>query len=234
MNTHAIALIDCNNFYVSCEAVFNTTLQERPAIVLGHNDGCVIARNALAKAIGIGMGIPFFQCQRLVDRHQVAVYSANYALYQDMSNRVMSVLATLSPRLELYSIDECFADFSHVPGESLTAYGRHVKASVMQQTGIPVSVGIAPTKVLAKLACEIAKQRRGAGGVINLLSMTEEEIDDLLVGVLAEDIWGIGRARASRLKAHGIISARALKYADHVWVRHLLTVAAQRAVLYSF
>jgi DNA polymerase V len=231
VKTHAIALIDGNNFYVSCETVFNTSLQERPAIVLGNNDGCVIARNALARSIGIKMGTPFFKCKHLVQRYHGVVYSANYPLYQDMSNRMMSVLATLSPRLEPYSIDECFADFSQVPIAHLTEYGHAVKAHVMQSTGLPVSVGIAPTKVLAKLACEVAKKTRNTHGVVNVLAMTEQEIDELLTWVLAEDVWGIGAAHATRLKAYGIITARALKYADHVWVRHLLNVSAQRAVL---
>ncbi|MGR8941818.1 MAG: Y-family DNA polymerase, partial [Gammaproteobacteria bacterium] len=159
------ALADCNNFYASCERVFQPQLNARPVIVLSNNDGCVIARSNEAKALGIKMGAPYFQIERFARQKGIAVFSSNFALYGDMSRRVMQVLADFAPRVEIYSIDECFLDFSAMPRD-LTAYGLDIARSVRQWTGIPISIGIAPTKTLAKIANRLAKKGAGSSGPV--------------------------------------------------------------------
>lgn len=226
-----LALVDCNNFYISCERLFRGELQQRPVVVLGNNDGAVIARSNEAKALGVTMSMPYFQCKPLIDQHRIEVFSANYPLYHNLSRRVLRVLSRFTPRLEEYSIDEAFLDLAHVPAEHVTTYGQQIRSTILQQVGIPVSVGIAPTKVLTKVACEHVKRTHRHPGVCNLMSWSVSQIDDLLAYLSAEEVWGIGRASARVLGRHGIISARTLKYSDHIWVRHLLNVAAQRAVL---
>src|SRR4051812_1900739 len=153
------ALVDCNNFYCSCERVFDPSLQGRPVVVLSNNDGCVIARSDEAKALGIIMGTPEYMVRDLIKQNNVAVFSSNYTLYGDMSDRVMAILASFVPRLELYSIDEAFLDLSEMPYTDLLQLGMAIKRAVGQQTGIPVSVGIAPTKTLAKMANRYIKKR---------------------------------------------------------------------------
>ena len=150
-------LCDCNNFYASCQRVFRPDLVGRPVVVLSNNDGCIIARSNEAKALGIGMGQPLYQVQGLIDRHGVAVFSANFALYGDMSRRVMATLRTLVPSVEVYSIDEAFFDL-HGIAEPLDDYGRRIGRTIRRNTGIPVSIGIAPTKTLAKIASKLAKR----------------------------------------------------------------------------
>ena len=145
------ALVDCNNFYASCERMFNPSLNGKPVVVLSNNDGCVIARSNEAKALGVGMAVPAFQIQHLVERNQIAVFSANFPLYGDMSQRVMSILSGYSPEQEIYSIDECFLNLDGIQ-EDFTDYGLRMRSHVLKWTGIPVSVGIAPTKTLAKVA----------------------------------------------------------------------------------
>lgn len=170
-----LALVDANNFYVSCERLFNASLRERPVIVVGNGDGCVVARSNEAKALGVKMGMPLFQCKKLVERYNIAVYSSNYALYQDMSDRLRHCLATFSERNEYYSIDEAYLDLSHVPPANLSAYGQQIRAQLLQHTGIPTSVGIAPTKVLSKIACEVAKKHPEHQGVFDLVHLPERE-----------------------------------------------------------
>ncbi len=162
------ALVDCNNFYVSCERVFDPKLDGKPVIVLSNNDGSVVARSNEAKALGIAMGVPAFQIRSLIRAHDVQVFSSNYALYGDLSRRVMDTLAQFSPQVEVYSIDEAFLSLSGFTGRDLTEYGRAIRATVKRWTGIPVSVGIAETKTLAKIAGEVAKRTRDAGGVCDL------------------------------------------------------------------
>ena len=158
-----IALVDCNNFYVSCERVFDPSLAQRPVVVLSNNDGCVIARSEEAKQLGIRMGTPFFECRALVRRHGVRVFSSNYALYGDMSARVMETLRQFSPRMEVYSIDEAFLDCARTSREKPEDWAHQVRARVLRCTGIPVSIGIGPSKTLAKIAARIAKKRPEAG-----------------------------------------------------------------------
>jgi DNA polymerase V len=161
------ALVDCNNFYVSCERVFNPTLEGKPVVVLSNNDGIVVARSNEAKALGIGMGVPEFQIRRLIRAHDVQVFSSNYVLYGDMSQRVMETLTQFTLNLEVYSIDEAFLSLSGFASRDLTEYGHTIRATVERWTGIPVSVGIAETKTLAKIAGRIAKRSPEAAGVFD-------------------------------------------------------------------
>ena len=229
--THMFALVDCNNFYVSCERVFNAALRKRPVIVLSNNDGCVVARSNEVKALHIPMGTPFFQIRHLVKQHDIQVFSSNYALYADVSNRVMTTLATFSPLIQVYSIDEAWLDLTHIEVERLLDYGRAIRAAVLQRVGIPVSVGIAPTKTLSKIAAEIVKKHAEYRGVLALVALSEEELDLYLSAVPIEDVWSIGPRYARFLHDHRIITARHLKYADLAWIRKHLTVVGERTVL---
>lgn len=221
-----IALVDCDNFYVSCERVFNPRLKERPVVVLSNNDGCIIARSPEAKALGFPMGAPFFQHQKLLQRHKVAVYSSNYALYGDMSQRVMKTLTWFSPHVEVYSIDEAFLDLTGFSRQCLTTYGTCIRETIQKHTGIPVTIGIAPTKVLAKIATRIAKKDKTLRGVFDITS--HPTIDDLLNTVPVGDIWGIGRQYTKRLNDHRILNAKDLKYASPSWIRKHLTIVGLR------
>jgi DNA polymerase V len=225
----AIALVDCNNFYVSCERVFQPRLEGKPVVVLSNNDGCVVARSQEIKDLGVPMGIPFYKIRDLVSRYQVEVFSSNYALYGDMSTRVMSVLHRFTPRLEVYSIDESFLDLTDLPQPELTAYGREMVATVRQWTGIPVSIGIGPTKTLAKVANRIAKKGRIPGGVFDLSDpdLQTEYLAQLAVG----DLWGIGPRWAAKLKACGIETALQLRDADAQRMRERFNVVMGRMVL---
>ena len=204
------ALVDCNNFYASCERMFNPSLNGRPVVVLSNNDGCVIARSNEAKALGIPMGAPAFQIQLLVERNEVAVFSANFPLYGDMSRRVMTILSEYSPEQEIYSIDECFLNLTGI-NEDLTSYGLKMRTHVLKWTGIPVSVGMAPTKALAKAANRIAKkftERTGGSYVID----TDEKRIKALKWLPLEDVWGIGRRQAVKLNIIIVIQRRNMHY----------------------
>ncbi len=222
------ALVDCNNFYASCERVFNPSLQHKPVVVLSNNDGCVIARSNEAKAIGIAMGAPIFKCQDLVKRHQVQVYSANFVLYGDMSTRVMRHLSQFSPSMEIYSIDEAFLSFQGMGQDNLDAYAAKMRAEVKQNTGISVSVGIATTKTLAKLANRIAKKHMPQG-VFSLLD--EGIINAWLQKTDVADIWGIGAEKSQFLKRNGIETAFQLKNVPDEWIKRHLTVISHKTVL---
>ncbi len=220
------ALVDCNNFYASCERVFNPTLRLRPVVVLSNNDGCIIARSEEAKALGIQMGTPEFKCRPLLQSHAVAVFSSNYPLYGDMSSRVMMTLAALAPEIEVYSIDEAFLDMTSFARFDLTEYGRLIRKTVRQHTGIPVCVGMAPTKTLAKMANRLAKKNPHYLGVCILNS--EAEIQSALERTKVEDIWGIGRQWSKLLQAKRIESAADLAAAPAAWVqKHLHIVGAR-------
>ena len=218
-----LALVDCNNFYASCERVFNPRLIGRPVVVLSNNDGCVIARSEEAKALGIAMGTPAFENKETFQRHGVEVLSSNYALYGDMSARVMSILRSQAPGIEVYSIDEAFLALDDDQGEE---FARGLRSQVRRWTGIPVSVGIAPTKVLAKLANRVAKKTPELNGVFDLT--TAGDPDEILAGIKCADIWGIGSRLAARLGRGGIRTARDLKQADMAWVRRELGVVGER------
>ncbi|HDS16115.1 MAG TPA: Y-family DNA polymerase [Proteobacteria bacterium] len=210
------ALVDCNNFYVSCERVFNPGLTGKPVIVLSNNDGCAVARSNEAKALGIRMGQPAFQLKKLMAKHQVAVYSSNYALYGDMSQRVMRTLMQFTPRMEIYSIDEAFLDLTAFNRVDLAEYGRKIKQTVEQWTGIPISVGIAGTKTLAKIANRLAKKSTKADGVLDLSAAKYQA--QALAAVAVGDVWGIGAKSAAFLLANGIGNALQLRDADRVLI----------------
>lgn len=222
------ALVDCNNFYCSCERVFQPRLAKVPLIVLSNNDGCVIARSNEVKALGIEMGVPFFQLKDTIKKHRIAVRSSNYTLYGDLSYRVMRTLEQFGPEVENYSIDESFL---HLDGlqVDLVEYARQIRATVLRDVGIPVSIGIAPTKTLAKVANKLAKRDPTSGGVIALPdhATQTEALRTFAVG----DIWGIGHRYAKMLKKHEIHTALDLRGVSLDWIRQQMTVVGLRTVL---
>lgn len=222
------ALVDCNNFYASCERVFNPKLNGKPIVVLSNNDGCVVARSNEAKALGIGMGVPEFQIRSVLRTHRVQVFSSNYTLYGDLSQRIMETLEQFSPHIEVYSIDEAFLSLLGFARRDLTEYGRQIRRTVKQWTGIPVSVGMAETKTLAKIANRIAKRNPATGGVCDLLACPDREA--LLEGVAVEDVWGIGPNYARLLNQHGLTTALQLRQADDQWIRKHLGIVGVRLV----
>jgi DNA polymerase V len=217
------ALVDCNNFYVSCERMFNPMLRGVPVVVLSNNDGCIVSRSNEAKRLGVGMGQPLFEIESLVRQHDVRVYSSNYTLYGDMSRRVMTVLREFAPEIEVYSIDEAFLMLSEWPPQDPQEHCHQMRATVQQHTGIPVSVGWAPTKTLAKVAARFAKR---SSGVCCLT--VDESLSERLRGVDVADIWGIGRKKAEWLKRQGVLNAAQLRDAPDDWLRKNLTVTGLR------
>ncbi|MCU0416832.1 MAG: Y-family DNA polymerase [Cytophagaceae bacterium] len=223
------ALVDCNNFYASCERVFQPSLQTKPVVVLSNNDGCVIARSQEAKALGIRMGAPAFEIQALIRRHGVQVFSSNYSLYGDMSNRVMKTLQEYSPWVEVYSIDEAFLGLHALETYyDLPEVALQLRSHVRRQTGIPVSIGIAPTKTLAKMANKIAKKRVEGNGVFSMHTeaLREASLRDFPI----EDVWGIGRQYAQLLQKRGIHTAWDLTQVPEEWIRKQLSVVGLRLV----
>lgn len=221
------ALVDCNNFYASCERVFNPRLNGQPIVVLSNNDGCVIARSNEAKAIGIPMGAPAFEYKTLFKKNNVHVFSANFALYGDMSSRVMQILGNYSPDMEVYSIDECFLKLSGFENFDLLNYGAKMRTQVVKWTGIPICVGIAPTKALAKVANRIAKKFPLQTQGVYCINSEEQRIK-ALKWLKVEDIWGIGRKHAKRLKAFNIHTAYAFTQLTDSWVRSQMSVVGLR------
>ena len=225
------ALADGNNFYVSCERCFKPSLRNKPVVVLSNNDGCVIARSNEAKAIGIAMGEPVFKCEALIRKHQVQVYSANFHLYGDMSQRMMSVLSGFSPNLEQYSIDEAFLSLDGFNSQNLIEYGKTIRQKVKRDTGLPVSIGIAPTKTLAKIANRIAKKSAAAPAAEGVFCFLDQQhIDFWLEKTAVEDVWGIGAGKTETLKRHGIENALQLKQAPDPWIKKNLTVVTLKTV----
>jgi DNA polymerase V len=223
-----IALVDCNNFYVSCERVFQPELRGKPVVVLSNNDGCVIARSNEAKALGIAMGVPWHLHREHFAAASIIVRSSNYTLYGDMSSRVMSVLSRFTPDLEIYSIDEAFLCMGGF-GARLESHARALRAAVFQWTGIPVSVGIAPTKTLAKVANHAAKTNQKHGGAVLLL---DEAIQDAeLASIELTDLWGVADRLAARLRAIGINTPLELKRGDPRLLRERLGVVTARLAL---
>lgn len=220
------ALIDCNNFYVSCERLFNPRLEGKPVIVLSNNDGCAIARSEEAKAIGIDMGTPAFMLKDLIEANGVQVFSSHYTLYGDLSNRVMKTIESFVPRMELYSIDETFVDLYELLHTDLLKLGMTIRKTVMHNIGIPVTVGIAPTKTLAKMANRYAKKKHRDLGVH--WAANEKLIEEMLAYTEVNDIWGIGRQYAMFLNKNGFKTALDLTKAPEEWVRKNMTVVVQR------
>ena len=224
-----IALVDCNNFYCSCERVFNPKLENRPVVVLSNNDGCVVARSNEAKALGIKMGEPAFKLREYRNKYNLAILSSNYTLYGDMSQRVMQCLAEYTPELEIYSIDEAFLDFTGFTHKDLTAYSREIKQKVQQYTGIPISIGIATTKTLAKVANRIAKKSNKAKGVLDLVD--SPYLNLALQRIEVGDVWGIGSSYTKLLENNNIYNALELKKADQKWIRKERGIVGLRTVL---
>lgn len=238
-------LVDCNSFYASCERVFQPKLNDKPVIVLSNNDGCIVARSNEAKALGIPMGVPFFQIRDIIRKNKVAVFSSNYALYGDMSERVMNVLQSHCPDMEVYSIDEAFLKYTFPINDAATIdkFGHLLRTEVKQYTGIPVSVGIAPTKTLAKLANHIAKKPNSYAlllppdcfgmchqynGVFSLADATQHEV--IMSKIPVSEVWGIGRAHQKRLEMYGITNVWALRNASESWIRQEMGVVGVRLV----
>jgi DNA polymerase V len=226
----SIALIDVNNFYVSCERVFNPKLAGKPVVVLSNNDGCAVARSNEVKALGVAMGTPWFKLKDLVKQHGIIGLSSNYALYADMSNRVMSILHAFSPNQEVYSIDESFLDLSGFGSRDLIQYGQQMRKRILKWTGLPVSVGIASTKTLSKLANHCAKKRPAFNGVCNFNTMPDLELDTLLAQLDVGEIWGIGRKLAPQLQALGFNSVLDLKRASPQRIRQQFSVVMEKTI----
>ena len=220
------ALADCNNFFASCERVFRPDLQGKPVIVLSNNDGCAIARSNEAKALGIKMGAPFFKIRDIVRRHNVAVFSGNMALYGDMSQRVRWVLEEFAPGIEVYSIDEAFLDLRGMKNIDFDAYAKRISAQCWKMTSIPVSVGIAPTKTLAKIASKLCKQYPKLRG--GCYMHRPQDIEKVLRKFPIEDVWGIGRRTAPKLKARGVNTAYEFTQLPEGVVRMMLGIGGVR------
>ena len=221
-----LALVDCNNFYVSCERVFRPDLARTPVVVLSNNDGCVVSRSNEAKALGIGMGQPWFECQDLAHQHGILALSSNYALYADMSNRVMQILGSYSPEVEVYSIDECFVDLTGQAQLKATSYA--MRERVFKWTGLPVCVGIGATKTLAKLANHVAKKHPRSQGVFNLNDLTAAQQQRLFERIEVSEVWGVGRKLTQRLAAHGIHTVYDLQTAHTATLRAEFGVVMER------
>lgn len=221
------ALIDCNNFYASCERVFRPDLNGNPIVVLSNNDGCVIARSNEAKALGVPMGAPAFENESLFKEHNIQVFSANFALYGDMSHRVMSILEEYSPEMEIYSIDEAFLKLKNFERFDLYEHGKSMRSKVLQWTGIPVSVGIAPTKSLAKVANKIAKKFPEKTGNVYIID-SDDKREKALKWLKVEDVWGIGRQHTKRLNQKGIKTAYDFTKMDPYWVQKHMAIVGVR------
>ncbi|MFV8420004.1 translesion error-prone DNA polymerase V subunit UmuC [Vibrio parahaemolyticus] len=223
------ALVDCNNFYASCEKLFRPDLKDTPVVVLSNNDGCVVARSREAKLLGIKMGIPVFQIKAEMQRHGILAFSSNYALYADLSSRVMRTLEEMAPRVEVYSIDEAFLDLTGIESAiSLVEFGQQVRERIGHWIGITVCVGIAPTKTLAKLANHAAKKYPATQGVVDLTNPDRQR--RLLALVPVDDVWGVGRRLSKRLNALGITTALDLANASPRAIRDQFSVVLERTV----
>ena len=219
-------LVDCNNFYASCERIFNPKLNKKPIIVLSNNDGCVIARSNESKKIGIKMGVPAFKISSLIKKYNIETFSTNFALYGDISQRVMTIIAEIIPNIEIYSIDEAFLDLSEFKIENLLEVGEYVRQRVLKCTGIPVSIGIAKTKTLSKVANYLAK-KNDTNGVFQIV---DNNNDSLLKNISIEKIWGVGFKTKFFLNRYGIKSAKQLKNCDLKWIRSNLSIVGERMV----
>ncbi len=223
-----IALIDCNNFYASCERVFQPHLEGKPIIVLSNNDGCAVARSNEAKTLGIKMGQPYFEIRDLCRKYGVYVFSSNYTLYSDMSNRVMAILKQFAVRQEVYSIDESFLDLSGI--DNLTNHGQKIRTTVKQWTGIPVCVGIGETKVLAKFANHLAKKHKFLNGVCNLAELGSQRVNRAMQITSVDEVWGIGRKLSQRLQLMGIKTVYDLKIANPKQLSKIFSVNVERII----
>ncbi|AEA81373.1 error-prone, lesion bypass DNA polymerase V (UmuC) [Candidatus Pelagibacter sp. IMCC9063] len=224
-----IALVDCNSFYVSCERLFNPKISQSPVIVLSNNDGCVIARSSEAKKVGIKMGEPYFKIKNIVTVNNVQVFSSNYALYGDISRRIMTILKNIFPVIEYYSIDEAFLDLSDMPIKNMNNFITDIKKTIYQSTGIPVSIGVGSNKTLSKIANHLAK--RNLEGVIDLTKLPDEEINNVLKNIDIKDVWGVGRQLSILYKKNKINNAYELKYSSSSWIKKNTNVFGLKTVM---
>ncbi len=229
-NRPVFALVDVNNFYVSCERAFNPKLENRPVVVLSNNDGCAVARSNEVKALGIKMAAPWFQLKDLAKKHHIVALSSNYTLYGDMSDRVMTILRDFSPDVEIYSIDECFLSLNglNILWSSATEMGQSMRQRVRQWLGLPVCVGFGASKTLAKLANHIAKKQPAFNGVCDLGSLSSEQIDALLANIAVREVWGVGSRISLKLEAAGIKTVQALRNTPTSWLRSKFGVVMER------
>ncbi len=225
--TRKLALVDCNSFYVSCERLFNPKIRKKPVVVLSNNDGCIISRSNEAKALGIKMGEPYFKEKDIIVKNNVQVFSSNYSLYGDMSRRVMRTLKRFNSDIEVYSIDEAFIDLSNFSDAEVEDVGKEIRATVLQWTGIPTSIGIAKTKTLSKVANHIAKKKQS--GVVSLIGI--QNIDPILEKVEINDVWGVGRQLTKFYHKNGIYSAKQLKNKSNTWIKKSSNVLSSRTVM---
>jgi DNA polymerase V len=225
------ALVDGNNFYVSCERVFNPQLRDKPVVVLSNNDGCVVARSNEVKALGVKMGTPWFQMKDLARQHGILALSSNYSLYADMSSRMMAVLGTYSPDQEVYSIDECFLGMQGFTHFDLVEHGQSIRRQVLQWIGIPVCVGYGETKTLAKLANHCAKKGlAGVEGVCDLTRLSRSERSRIFAALPVNEVWGVGRRLTEQLGARGITTVEQLRTADAETLRQAFSVVLEKTV----
>jgi len=227
------ALVDCNNFYASCEKLFDPQLKNRPIVVLSNNDGCVVARSAEVKALGIPMGVPWFQIQAEARQHGIVAFSSNYALYADMSNRVVEVLSGFAHNMEVYSIDESFLDLAGMETrpDGLAAYGVEIRQRIADWLGLAVCVGVAPTKTLAKLANHCAKKGlAGSAGVCDFTTLPPALLSELFGRITVSEVWGVGRQLTERLAAMGVQTVRQLRDAEVRTIRLRFSVVLERTV----
>lgn len=223
--TRKIALLDCNNFYVSCERVFRPDLKGKPVVVLSNNDGCAIARSNEAKDLGIKMGEPYFKFKDIAQKFDVKLFSSNFTLYGDISNRVMKILQSMVPHVEVYSIDEAFLDLTLIPDKEVEDFCAKLREKVLRCTGIPTSIGISHTKTLAKVANHYSKKGKSVLALLN-----PKEIDSFLGRFPITDVWGIGYNYAKYLLSHNIDTALKLKQAPPKWIRQKMGVVGERIV----
>ena len=226
---NSIALIDCNNFYASCERIFNPKLMRRPIVVLSNNDGCIITRSAEAKKLGIKMGEPYFKAKKIIDKNNVKVFSSNYSLYGDISQRVMETLARFAPDIEIYSIDEAFLGLNGFENYELSTYCSYIRRTIKQWVGIPISVGVSSTKTLSKIANNLAKKNKEYEGVCILKSWFH--INEALKLTPIEDVWGIGARLSAFLKEYNINTAYNFIQLDKGWVRKNMGVVGEKTFL---
>lgn len=229
MTTQRFALVDCNNFYVSCERLFRPDLQNKPVIILSNNDGCVVARSAEVKALGIKMAVPVHQIRHLIEQYNIQLFSSNYTLYADLSARVMSLLRPYAPHQEIYSIDEAFLDLTGVCDHDPEAYALHIKTAIGRQSGIPVCVGLGPSKTLAKLANYAAKRWKKTAGVVDLSN--PERRKKLMQIVPVNDVWGIGSKLSKRLKQCGVTTVWELACLDESIAQSQFSVVVARTIM---
>ncbi len=226
----SIAIIDVNNFYVSCERVFNPKLENKPAVVVSNNDGYAISRSNEAKALGIKMGTPWFKFKEFAKQENVTALSSNYTLYLDMSHRVMTLLSKFSPDQEIYSVDESFLDLTTFKSKDLIKYGQQIKTKIKQWTGLPVSIGIGSTKTLSKLANHIAKKNPSFKGVCNLNAMDQDTLETWMSHIPVNEVWGVGRSLAPKLNQLGIMTVLDLKQADPDYIRQQFSIVLEKTV----